>query len=244
MNEALRKSEEFHIEQTMLDDKLNATDWEATNEEIMEIVARESYLQWLKDNEKRIIGQESSNNSLSLSQTPTNATCSAWDELCPSKQSPTSRHNNSNNNRSVSNPTRRSSAASTPPHSPSQSKQTTFKTSPKEKKLEPLLPKPNLLNSADDENFARFNNEITTKNTNLTPNNNNNNNKNMQFQYYDDNKSILNELPPDLFGLNGSDWIGLDESANGSDGDILARVLAASQQEYLENLKAKRHQQH
>ena len=37
----------------MLDDKLKATDWEATNEEIMELVARESYLQWIKDNENR-----------------------------------------------------------------------------------------------------------------------------------------------------------------------------------------------
>ena len=37
----------------MLEDKLKATDWEATNETISEQVARESYLQWLKDNEKR-----------------------------------------------------------------------------------------------------------------------------------------------------------------------------------------------
>ena len=53
MNDAIKTSEEFHIEKQMLDDKLKATDWEATNEEIMELVARESYLQWLKDNEKR-----------------------------------------------------------------------------------------------------------------------------------------------------------------------------------------------
>jgi len=37
----------------MLEDKLLATDWEATNEAIEEQVARESYLQWLKDNERR-----------------------------------------------------------------------------------------------------------------------------------------------------------------------------------------------
>ena len=29
------------------------TDWEATNEAIEEQVARESYLQWLRDNERR-----------------------------------------------------------------------------------------------------------------------------------------------------------------------------------------------
>ncbi len=72
MNEALRKSEEFHLEKTMMDDKMKATDWEATNEEIMELVARESYLQWLKDNEKRNTGRH----SLNLS-----ATCSSWDQL-------------------------------------------------------------------------------------------------------------------------------------------------------------------
>ena len=32
------------------------TDWEATNEAIEEQVARESYLQWLRDNEKRNCG--------------------------------------------------------------------------------------------------------------------------------------------------------------------------------------------
>jgi OTU domain-containing protein 5 len=53
MNDALQKSEDMHIEKAMLDDKLKATDWEATNDEIIELVARESYLQWLKDNEKR-----------------------------------------------------------------------------------------------------------------------------------------------------------------------------------------------
>jgi OTU domain-containing protein 5 len=37
----------------MLEDKLRATDWEATNETIDEQIARESYLQFLKDNEKR-----------------------------------------------------------------------------------------------------------------------------------------------------------------------------------------------
>jgi hypothetical protein len=39
--------------QAMLEDKLRATDWEATNEAIEEQVARESYLQWLRDNEQR-----------------------------------------------------------------------------------------------------------------------------------------------------------------------------------------------
>lgn len=38
----------------MLEDKLRETDWEVTQETIQEQVARESYLQWLRDNEKRV----------------------------------------------------------------------------------------------------------------------------------------------------------------------------------------------
>ncbi|XP_063952737.1 OTU domain-containing protein 5-A-like [Lytechinus pictus] len=53
MREAIHISEKSAIEQTMLQDKLLATDWEATNEAIEEQVARESFVQWLKDNEKR-----------------------------------------------------------------------------------------------------------------------------------------------------------------------------------------------
>jgi OTU domain-containing protein 5 len=53
VKEATRQSEDMLIEQAMLEDKLRATDWEATNEALEEQVARESYLQWLKDNERR-----------------------------------------------------------------------------------------------------------------------------------------------------------------------------------------------
>ncbi|XP_072285286.1 OTU domain-containing protein 5-like isoform X2 [Pyxicephalus adspersus] len=53
MKNAIRTSEESWIEQQMLEDKKRATDWEATNEAIEEQVARESYLQWLRDQEKR-----------------------------------------------------------------------------------------------------------------------------------------------------------------------------------------------
>lgn len=38
----------------MLEDKLKATDWEATNEAIQEEVARESYIQYLKEKEKQV----------------------------------------------------------------------------------------------------------------------------------------------------------------------------------------------
>lgn len=41
----------------MLEDKLKATDWEATNEAIEEQVARESYIQYFRDTEKRLKDQ-------------------------------------------------------------------------------------------------------------------------------------------------------------------------------------------
>lgn len=48
-----RKYELYYFLQAMLEDKLRETDWELTQETIEEQVARESYLQWLRDNEKR-----------------------------------------------------------------------------------------------------------------------------------------------------------------------------------------------
>ncbi|KAH3880363.1 OTU domain-containing protein 5-B-like [Dreissena polymorpha] len=53
VHDATRQSEELHLEQAMLQDKIRETDWEVTQETLQEQVARESYLQWLKDNEKR-----------------------------------------------------------------------------------------------------------------------------------------------------------------------------------------------
>lgn len=50
MHDAVRLSEDLEIEQTMFEDKLKTTDWDATNEAIEEQIARESYLQWCRDN--------------------------------------------------------------------------------------------------------------------------------------------------------------------------------------------------
>ena len=41
----------LYDDQAMLEDKMKATDWEAADEDIAEMVARESYLQWVKDNQ-------------------------------------------------------------------------------------------------------------------------------------------------------------------------------------------------
>lgn len=53
MDKAIRISEEQELEKAMLEDKLRATDWEATNEAIEEQIARESYVEWLRENERR-----------------------------------------------------------------------------------------------------------------------------------------------------------------------------------------------
>lgn len=50
----MRLSEEQELEKVMLEDKMKMTDWEATNEAIEEQIARESYVQWLRDNERRV----------------------------------------------------------------------------------------------------------------------------------------------------------------------------------------------
>lgn len=45
------------LPQAMLEDKIRATDFEATSEAIEEQVAHESYLQWLRENDQRSKGQ-------------------------------------------------------------------------------------------------------------------------------------------------------------------------------------------
>lgn len=43
----------LYLQQTMLEDKKRSTDWEATYDAIEEAVTRESYLTWIRENEKR-----------------------------------------------------------------------------------------------------------------------------------------------------------------------------------------------
>lgn len=53
LRDAVRMSEDLEIEQTMFEDKLKTTDWEATNEAIEEQIARESYLQWCREKHQK-----------------------------------------------------------------------------------------------------------------------------------------------------------------------------------------------
>lgn len=64
----------------MLEDKMRATDWEATNEAIEEQIARQSYMEWLRENEKRTKKKSTATSTLasatlnvspSTSRTPT-----------------------------------------------------------------------------------------------------------------------------------------------------------------------------
>ncbi|XP_050068982.1 OTU domain-containing protein 5-B [Anopheles maculipalpis] len=63
--DAVRMSEELEIEKTMLEDKLKTTDWEATNDEIAEQIARESYAQYCRESRLGAGGGSSQNKSTS-----------------------------------------------------------------------------------------------------------------------------------------------------------------------------------
>ena len=49
----MQQSETLQIEQAMLEDKLLASDCDATNAALEEQVARASYIEWLRENERR-----------------------------------------------------------------------------------------------------------------------------------------------------------------------------------------------
>jgi len=65
INKALKESEGHLLENEMLKDKLKATDWEATDEQLAELAAKESYLQWLKDTQNNSNSGASSSTSSS-----------------------------------------------------------------------------------------------------------------------------------------------------------------------------------
>lgn len=83
--EAVRLSEQLEIEQTMFEDKLKTTDWEATNEAIEEQIARESYLQWCRDNLHKNRNATSTSAAASTSATVTSGEAVSDSEASPSK---------------------------------------------------------------------------------------------------------------------------------------------------------------
>lgn len=53
VTDAVALSEQLEIEKMMVEDKLKTTDWEATSDVVVEQIARQSYLQYCKENMSR-----------------------------------------------------------------------------------------------------------------------------------------------------------------------------------------------
>ncbi|PIO33493.1 hypothetical protein AB205_0073030 [Aquarana catesbeiana] len=184
MKNAIRTSEESWIEQQMLEDKKRATDWEATNEAIEEQVARESYLQWLRDQEKQ-------------ARQPRKATATCSSATAAASSGP--------EEWSVRSPRQRSTAGS--PEHPDIHGDQTKPSSPGNalvlaKPPSPCAPGPS--NSGAD--------RATSPLVSLYP--------------ALECRAIMQHMSPTAFGLK--DW---------DDDEILASVLAVSQQEYLDSVK-------
>ena len=84
LERAIKESEEFTIEESMLKDKLFTTELEATNEAVEEAIARESYLVWLQETHKRHEHKETSS-STTIQPRPSPST-----DISPSNSPPRS----------------------------------------------------------------------------------------------------------------------------------------------------------
>ncbi|XP_059091845.1 OTU domain-containing protein 5-like [Tigriopus californicus] len=215
LGQACKASENDLVENTMLEDKLKATDWEATNEAIEEQVARESYLQWLRDNERRN-GSKSASASATVTsgdlRTPKGMTSP---KASCSKQMGSPKHHSSLLHAAVAGASANSPKAgcSTQCESPlpctsSQSSQTAFGQCP-----------------GSTSNGSLNSSESSEEATSSAPSNVGRDYDG--FQLFE-TASFLSGLPPNMFGLE--DW---------AETDVLTQVLAASQQEYLDSLKQK-----
>nr|KAF6294633.1 OTU deubiquitinase 5 [Pipistrellus kuhlii] len=185
MKSAIKTSEESWIEQQMLEDKKRATDWEATNEAIEEQVARESYLQWLRDQEKQARQQPRK-----ASATCTSATAAAssgleeWTSRSPRQRSPEHPELHAELGMKPPSPSTVLALAKPPsPCAPGTSSQFSTGADPATSPLVSLYPALEC-------------------------------------------RALIQQMSPSAFGLN--DW---------DDDEILASVLAVSQQEYLDSMK-------
>ncbi|XP_076863314.1 OTU domain-containing protein 5b [Brachyhypopomus gauderio] len=191
MKHAIKTSEESWIEQQMLEDKKRATDWEATNEAIEEQVARESYLQWLQDQEKQ--GRQPRKASATCSSATAATSSGLEDWSCRS-------------------PRQRSSASSPEPPGVATLEAPAKPPSPAGATL--MLPKPPspCAPGPSSQMFVAQARSAPSSLVSLYP----------SLGY----RTIMQEMSPTAFGL--TDW---------EDDEILASVLAVSQQEYLDSMK-------
>ncbi|KAM4020397.1 LOW QUALITY PROTEIN: OTU domain-containing protein 5 [Anomaloglossus baeobatrachus] len=187
MKSAIRTSEESWIEQQMLEDKKRATDWEATNEAIEEQVARESYLQWLRDQEKQARQPRKATATCSSATAAASSGPEEWSSRSP----------------------RQRSTAGSPEHPDVHGEQTAKPSSPGTTLVlatpSPCAPGPSNqpCSGAD---------RATSPLVSLYP--------------ALECRALMQHMSPTAFGLN--DW---------DDDEILASVLAVSQQEYLDTVK-------
>ncbi|KAG8197756.1 hypothetical protein JTE90_006802 [Oedothorax gibbosus] len=186
VTDAIRASENFQLEQAMLEDKLRATDWEATNEAIEEQIARESYLEWLRDNELK-------NRAKSGAPSATATSCSSLMDGYSGSMSPQS------NNRVMARSRGGNSASSSPKVGDAEKESKSPKAGTSSFNV-PMYGKTLEEPGASSSSASGFALVETA--------------------------SFLNQLPPSVFGL--SDW---------EDSGILAKVLAESQQEYIDSFK-------
>jgi len=212
LHAVLAQNENSLTEKQMLEDKINFTDWEATNEVIEEQVARESYQLWLQE-------QEKARNK--ATRNPPAATVTSG-QMSPrggsgGSSSPRPRGHASprpSSGAGQTSPRPQSAGGASSPRPPSSSGHSSPKAgsssqSLAEESTSTSSPKPGCSNSC---------NHSTVVDHGLGP----------SFQLRE-TATFLNGLPPDVFGLE--EWGGEDS--------VLHQVLAASQQEYLDSLKSK-----
>lgn len=85
VSDACQMSEQLEIEKMMVEDKLKTTDWEATSDVVVEQIARQSYLQFCKENMQK---KMNSNNSSTSTVTSTEACGSSSSANPPCDASP------------------------------------------------------------------------------------------------------------------------------------------------------------
>uniref|UniRef100_A0AAY4C6S3 ubiquitinyl hydrolase 1 n=1 Tax=Denticeps clupeoides TaxID=299321 RepID=A0AAY4C6S3_9TELE len=191
MKNAIKTSEESWIEQQMLEDKKRATDWEATNEAIEEQVARESYLQWLRDQEKRARQPRKASATCSSATAAASSGLEEWSARSPRQRSSAPSPENAD-----------------PPHPDTAAKPP----SPAGAALTMSKPPSPCAPGPSNQGCAGPDRPTSSSLVSLYP----------ALGY----RAIMQEMSPTAFGL--TDW---------EDDEILASVLAVSQQEYLDSMK-------
>lgn len=111
-NDAVQMSEQLEIEKMMVEDKLKTTDWEATSDVVVEQIARQSYLQYCKDNMSRhskkttststITSTEAGGSSSTASSAESNSVPGAQMSSLPASSSSNNRDNETESTNSCS----------------------------------------------------------------------------------------------------------------------------------------------